>query len=766
MTFEVKTFDELVTEMKINLVNNVDEITDLNVGSVIYTIINTFGNTMEGIYTDLNTVYDGSRITTSTGDDLEEIGLIVGITRDAGIKSTGYITLKTNLPLSSNVTIVKDSQVSTQPNTSETQLVYNVTADTIFQASVTGETNTYINGIYEYKLDQRFISSISSLKGTSSSVAYTFLENTDFEITSDYSDTIVDIDDYEAFNLCEAITDWTPSGGGIALTTDAVKYYEGTKSLKLSKTGTTYNYMTYTYDIGLGNEIDITDTSLLMRLFIKDAAALAKISEVTIYYASDSLFNNSIEHVYDVTDLTATEWNLLIADPDNSLTTSTGNVDTANIRYLKIKVELLLTSTTIASGDINMDNYIFSSYETYTGDIISWIRATGTLPDTSTTITTSYTPLSWEIPVTAALIGIAYNIGAGRIIYKISSFSQIASVYNYEAMTSGVDEEIDSTLRDRIENASDLANVATVSAIENNVKALTYVKTCNVIDLPEESMSEEIHVYNSTTKKFTLDRLVPLDDAVLAVYETHTLLDGAISAADVTISIDDANSFAATGTIQIGEELITYTGVSTNDLTGCTRGTSGTVAAIHLDDSIVSQYEYIKDTDYVLTSAFEIDFDGGISAPAGGTTLYVDYDIEKLGYFDVYVTGINGSLNASQITLIEDYIDDELKSAGILFTVSQPSYVEVETEATITYETDYDYATIGETIEDNITDYITDLDLGDDVLLAKITNEIMSVTGVSNVTLLKIGLEGGTLYSTDYTIDSDEKALPGTITLS
>ena len=61
---------------------------------------------------------------------------------------------------------------------------------------------------------------------------------------------------------------------------------------------------------------------------------------------------------------------------------------------------------------------------------------------------------------------------------------------------------------------------------------------------------------------------------------TNTL-NGAITDSATTLTLVDATGFPTSGTVLINEELITYTGVSTNDLTGLTRGTNGTTAASH-----------------------------------------------------------------------------------------------------------------------------------------------------------------------------------------
>ena len=48
-----------------------------------------------------------------------------------------------------------------------------------------------------------------------------------------------------------------------------------------------------------------------------------------------------------------------------------------------------------------------------------------------------------------------------------------------------------------------------------------------------------------------------------------------------TIPVVSSNPFTASGTVQIGDEKITYTGVDGTNLTGCTRGTASTSAASH-----------------------------------------------------------------------------------------------------------------------------------------------------------------------------------------
>jgi len=78
--------------------------------------------------------------------------------------------------------------------------------------------------------------------------------------------------------------------------------------------------------------------------------------------------------------------------------------------------------------------------------------------------------------------------------------------------------------------------------------------------------------------------------------EATTTLNGAIDASTTTIVLTDASQFPDTGTnfVQIDSEEISYTGISTNTLTGVTRGVRGTTAASHSDGvTITDTSDYV-----------------------------------------------------------------------------------------------------------------------------------------------------------------------------
>jgi hypothetical protein len=79
--------------------------------------------------------------------------------------------------------------------------------------------------------------------------------------------------------------------------------------------------------------------------------------------------------------------------------------------------------------------------------------------------------------------------------------------------------------------------------------------------------------------------ITPLRDSTDAATTTAEALD----AIETEIDLVSVEGFKDAGAIIIDAEIITYTGISTNTLTGCTRGTNGTTAATHDIGAITTQ---------------------------------------------------------------------------------------------------------------------------------------------------------------------------------
>tara|TARA_B100000029_G_scaffold75947_1_gene67702 strand:+ start:955 stop:2976 length:2022 start_codon:yes stop_codon:yes gene_type:complete len=73
----------------------------------------------------------------------------------------------------------------------------------------------------------------------------------------------------------------------------------------------------------------------------------------------------------------------------------------------------------------------------------------------------------------------------------------------------------------------------------------------------------------------------------LTNWPSLTLLDGGINDSVTTITVDSTEDFPSAGTINIGSEKITYTGVTSTTFTGCGRGADSTSAASHSDNAEV-----------------------------------------------------------------------------------------------------------------------------------------------------------------------------------
>ena len=91
---------------------------------------------------------------------------------------------------------------------------------------------------------------------------------------------------------------------------------------------------------------------------------------------------------------------------------------------------------------------------------------------------------------------------------------------------------------------------------------------------------EQTWYYGTINRMAWLDS--PLRSYPMAAFSIQTsYLSGDISSSVTSITLVDGSAYPASGTVIIDSEQITYTGISGNNLTGCTRGANGTTAASH-----------------------------------------------------------------------------------------------------------------------------------------------------------------------------------------
>ena len=70
-----------------------------------------------------------------------------------------------------------------------------------------------------------------------------------------------------------------------------------------------------------------------------------------------------------------------------------------------------------------------------------------------------------------------------------------------------------------------------------------------------------------------------------------TTLDGTHTDSVTVLTLTSSTGFESEGTVYVGSEQITYTAVSGNTLTGCTRGANSTTAAAHSSGVTVTQFD-------------------------------------------------------------------------------------------------------------------------------------------------------------------------------
>jgi len=111
--------------------------------------------------------------------------------------------------------------------------------------------------------------------------------------------------------------------------------------------------------------------------------------------------------------------------------------------------------------------------------------------------------------------------------------------------------------------------------------------------------------------------ITPLRDKTDASSATSEALDNSETAIDLV----SVSGFKTAGAIKIGSEIITYTGISTLTLTGCTRGTNSTSAAAH-DSGVVATQVLIAPITTANTTTTLTITDSGHGAQVGDFVVF------------------------------------------------------------------------------------------------------------------------------------------------
>lgn len=148
---------------------------------------------------------------------------------------------------------------------------------------------------------------------------------------------------------------------------------------------------------------------------------------------------------------------------------------------------------------------------------------------------------------------------------------------------NGYPEKLGGWAKDQI-NALDTAGgiTSTATTIEGIARRMVYWRSTTD---GEDRLAVGTHNHLFIIENGAIYDITPLRDETNSATTTTEALDDSETEIDLT----SVTGFKTAGAILIGTEVITYTGISTLTLTGCTRGADSTTAAAHDSGAVATQ---------------------------------------------------------------------------------------------------------------------------------------------------------------------------------
>ncbi len=153
-----------------------------------------------------------------------------------------------------------------------------------------------------------------------------------------------------------------------------------------------------------------------------------------------------------------------------------------------------------------------------------------------------------------------------------------------------------------------------------------------------------------------------LEAYVSSTGAADTTLATALTTGATSVVLTDASTFSSSGTIQIEEETITYSGKSSNTLTGASRGQFGSTAAAHTSGTVVQNSSGAVTTSTNDISLSKIDRSAYAGLPNKGQTgqpsqYYVDRQTRPT--ISLYLTP-----DTNTYTFLKYYYIQRIQDAG------------------------------------------------------------------------------------------------------
>lgn len=183
-------------------------------------------------------------------------------------------------------------------------------------------------------------------------------------------------------------------------------------------------------------------------------------------------------------------------------------------------------------------------------------------------------------------------------------------------------------------------------------------------------------------------RLLVTDDlrpAISNLLQTaSTTLSGSHDASTTTINVASTTGFPSQGTLIIDSEYITYTGISGNSFTGCSRGQFNIAAASHSNGATVRYMVILVAASTSSTPSFVLASDGkfgggfGVppSAAAGGRSMEVSNGrIGSININGAQIYGGSSSASTAPSLFMQGAVTDTLKLETFTNTSADPNVV-------------------------------------------------------------------------------------------
>jgi hypothetical protein len=178
-------------------------------------------------------------------------------------------------------------------------------------------------------------------------------------------------------------------------------------------------------------------------------------------------------------------------------------------------------------------------------------------------------------------------------------------------------------------------STANIRRVEIETTSVSYIenKKINTIVIPQSSQKQASGPRD--VRILDLLRVLPYYDVQGNLTDfTKTTLNGTINASATSIVVTDGTTLDNASTskpsyIKIDEELIKYTGKSSNTITGCVRGCLGTTAASHTSgvDVIHPAWHYAEMIRYLIEAGGTFIMVRGTSTDASIFTLANSFDL-------------------------------------------------------------------------------------------------------------------------------------------